>query len=114
MKGYVWVKSGKYGKVKGWEKVERLWVVKGGRVKGGEKWKGYGWEKGKELRVGKRGRGRDMGEKKEKGEGLTGLWNCHARLVHRTCRTSRFSWLACRGTSKNNNFLLKYSGKIIS
>jgi len=22
-----------------------------------------------------------------------GVWNCHARLVHRTCRTSRFSCL---------------------
>jgi hypothetical protein len=47
---------------------------------------------------------------------MSELWNCHGRLVHRTCRTSRFSWLACLGTSKNNraiNFLLKYSGKII-
>ena len=31
----------------------------------------------------------------------SGVWNCHARLVHRTCRTSRFSWLACQGTSKD-------------
>jgi hypothetical protein len=31
-------------------------------------------------------------------------WNCYVRLVrfvHRTCRTSRFSWLACPGTSKD-------------
>ena len=35
---------------------------------------------------------------------FSGVWNCHARLirlVHRTGRTSRFSWLACPGTSKD-------------
>jgi len=35
----------------------------------------------------------------------TGLWICHAqlvRLVHRTCRTSRFFLVVCPGTSKNN------------
>jgi len=35
---------------------------------------------------------------------ISGVWNCHARLarlVHRTCRTSRFSWIACPGTSKD-------------
>jgi len=77
-----WVKVGKRGRVKGGGgKGERLREGKSGRVMGGK-------------------RGRVKGEKN--GERLTGLWNCHARLVHRTCWTSRFSWLACQVTSKNN------------
>jgi hypothetical protein len=32
-------------------------------------------------------------------------WNCHVWLVHRTCRTSKFSWLTCPGTSKDQQTL---------
>ena len=53
--------------------MEGFWVGKGRRVKGGKH-----------------------------GEGLARMWNCHARLVHRTCRTSKFSWLACQVTNENS------------
>jgi branched-subunit amino acid transport protein AzlD len=46
------------------------------------------------------------------------FWKTACAIKHRTCRTSRFSWLACPGTSKDQQIkiisLLKYSGKTVS